>query len=404
MSKNRNIVVFWIDEAPREDFLTRLRDAGIQAFTADNYVDGVQWLSNPKNIEICDAVILDVNCKIRHSDEHESTDSFRDYAYRVLSRCEEDDKHIPWFVFTTGSGYDESLLNAIPQREWTRRRFYRKDTDQQQLINDIRELTKHSGNVALRDRYDGIFELFEDEGNTHPYDVSPFSSHLSPSTFHVRLYDIIKKMEDPQNTTDTTVFNAMRKLMAFAVSYGRGHGLFSEDIDSIRAAEKRLADIYELAPQIVPSYILTNFRSLSDTVNNGSHSRLEEEEAGSLAVDADVLSGKAPYLARTAFYQLMTLLNWLRRLPVDPAKIATLRERIDAMLDNPVEMYEGCECYLQFDNGVWHYGRCAVRPRPGHTVSGQTLIRLKNVQPNKNYLTKKQYPFFAQYDVVMTRL
>ncbi len=255
MSKNRNIVVFWIDEAPREDFLTRLRDAGIQVFTADNYVDGVQWLSNPKNIEICDAVILDVNCKIRHSDEHESTDSFRDYAYRVLSRCEEDDKHIPWFVFTTGSGYDESLLNAIPQREWTRRRFYRKDTDQQQLINDIRELTKHSGNVALRDRYDGIFELFEDEGNT------------------VRLYDIIRKMEDPQNTTDTTVFNAMRKLMAFAVSYGREHGLFSEDIDSIRAAEKRLADIYELAPQIVPSYILTNFRSLSDTVNNGSHSR-----------------------------------------------------------------------------------------------------------------------------------
>ena len=386
MSRNRNIVVFWIDEAPREDFLTRLREAGMQVFTADNYVDGVQWLSNPQNIEICDAVILDVNCKIRHSDEHESTDSFRDYAYRVLSRCEDENKHIPWFVFTTGSGYDESLLNAIPQREWTRCRFYRKDTDQQQLINDIRELTKHSDNVALRERYAGIFELFEDEGST------------------VRLYDIIKKIEDPQNTTDTTVFNAMRKLMAFAVSYGREHGLFSEEIDSVRAAEKRLEDIYELAPQIVPSYVLTNFRSLSDTVNNGSHSKLEEEEAGSLAVDADVLSGKAPYLARTAFYQLMTVLNWLRKLPVEPAKIATLRERIDAMLDNPVEMYEGCECYLQFDNGVWHYGRCAIRPRPGHTVTEQTLVRLKNVQPNKNYLTKKQYPFFAQYDVVMMRL
>ena len=386
MSSNRNIVVFWIDEAPREDFLTRLREAGMKVFTADNYVDGVQWLSNPQNIEICDAVILDVNCKIRHSDEHESTDSFRDYAYRVLSRCEDENKHIPWFVFTTGSGYDESLLNAIPQREWTRQQFYRKDTDQQQLINDIRELTKHSDNVALRERHAGIFELFEDAGNT------------------VRLYDIIKKIEDPQNTTDTTVFNAMRKLMAFAVSYSREHGLFSEDIDSVRTAEKRLEDIYELAPQIVPSYVLTNFRSLSDTVNNGSHSKLEEEEAGSLAVDADVLSGKAPYLARTAFYQLMTVLNWLRKLPVEPAKIATLRERIDAMLDNPVEMYEGCECHLQFDNGVWHYGRCAIRPRPGHTVTEQTLIRLKNVQPNKNYLTKKQYPFFAQYDVVYCEL
>ena len=37
----RNIVVFWIDEAPREDFLIRLHEAGIQVFTKDNYVDGV---------------------------------------------------------------------------------------------------------------------------------------------------------------------------------------------------------------------------------------------------------------------------------------------------------------------------------------------------------------------------
>lgn len=110
MSKNRNIVVFWIDEAPRQDFAERLAHAGMQVFHADNYVDGVQWLSNPKNIEICDAVILDVNCKVRHLDEHESTDSFRDYAYRVLNCCENANKHIPWFVFTKGSGYDDALL------------------------------------------------------------------------------------------------------------------------------------------------------------------------------------------------------------------------------------------------------------------------------------------------------
>ena len=68
MSKNRNIVVFWIDEAPREDFRERMERAGMRVFTADNYTDGVEWLSNPRNVEICDAVILDVNCKIRHSD------------------------------------------------------------------------------------------------------------------------------------------------------------------------------------------------------------------------------------------------------------------------------------------------------------------------------------------------
>ena len=172
----RNIVVFWIDEAPREDFLAHLHEAGIQVFMKDNYVDGVQWLSNPHNLEICDAVILDINCKIRHSDEHESTDSFRDYASRVLSRCEGEKKHLPWFVFTTGVGDSASLLSAIPQRDWTRHQFYQKDTDQQLLIADILELTQDSENVALRRRYEDDFDIFEDEGITS------------------RLYDIIRKI------------------------------------------------------------------------------------------------------------------------------------------------------------------------------------------------------------------
>ena len=383
MSNNRNIVVFWIDEAPRQDFLKRLHEAGMQVFLADNYVDGVRWLSNSKNIEICDAVILDVNCKIRHSDEFESTDSFRDYAYRVLNQCENKDKYIPWFVFTTGRGYDDSFLTAIPQREWTRKQFYQKDSDQQQLVNDIIELTKNSENVALRERYAGIFDLFEDEGLT------------------ARLYEIIKKIENPQNTTDTTIFNAMRKLMAYVVAYGRNHGIFSEDIDSLRSAEKRMADIYELAPDIVPSYVLTNFRSLSDTVNNGSHCKFEEDEKGILAVDADVLAGNAPYLSRACGFQLLTILHWMRKLPVDRKKIDVLRKGIDKMLTDPKEMYEGCKCYLQFDNGVWHYGRCAVREHERYPLSEQTLVRLCFVQPNKNYAAKKRYPFFAKYEIIM---
>ena len=386
MSQKRNIVVFWIDEAPRQDFLERLANAGMQVFHADNYVDGVQWLSNPKNIALCDAVILDVNCKIHHSDEQKSPASFRDYAYRVLNRCEGEDKHIPWFVFTRGSGYDDALLSAIPMRAWTRKQYYIKDSDQQVLINDIRELTKQSDNVALRERYAGIFDVCDNENTA------------------ARLYEIIKKIEDLEKTTDTTVFNAMRKLMAYAVSYAQEHGLFSDGIDTIREAQKRLSEIHELAPDIVPSYILTNFVSLSDTVNNGSHSKYEEEETGQLAVDSDVLSGNAPYLTRVAFYQLMTIFHWLHKLPISSDEIETLRTKIDAMLDNPIALYEGCECYLQYDEGIWHYGSCAVREHKRYPLSEQTLVRLYNVQPNKNYAARKRYPYYAHYDIVYARL
>lgn len=382
MSKNRNIVVFWIDEAPREDFRERMERAGMRVFTADNYSDGVEWLSNPQNIDICDAVILDVNCKIRHSDTEESTDSFRDYASRVMSRCESAYKHIPWFVFTTGSGYDESLLNAIPMREWTRRQYYRKNEDQEQLINDIRELTKHSQNVLLRERYTGLFDLCSDEAT------------------NIRLRSILQKMEDPACCSDTTIFNATRKLMAFTVSYCREHGLLTDEIDSIRETQKRLGEIHELAPDIVPSYITTNYYALTDVVNNGSHSQYEEGEEGSLTVDADVLSGDAPYLTRLVIYQLLSILHWLRRLPTESNKIDTFRKRIDMILNNPIQSYEGWTGYLQYDGTNWHYGRCVIREREGYPVTSQIRIRLKNVQANKNYLTKRQYPFYAQYDII----
>jgi len=382
MSKHRDIVVFWIDEAPLQDFSERLANAGMQVFHADNYVDGIQWLSNPKNIAMCDAVILDVNCKIHHSDEQESPDSFRDYAYRVLNRCEGEDKHIPWFVFTNSSGYVDALLSAIPMREWTRKQFYKKDTDQQALINDIRELTKHSDNVALRERYAGIFDLCDDEATC------------------ARLFDILRKIDEPDCATDTTLFNALRKMLAFAVSYGRAHGLFSTDVDSAYEALKRLREIHELDPQTVSSYIVTNFESLYDSVNNGSHSAHEDPEEGTLSVDADVLSGDAPYLTRTCVFQLLTILNWLRRLPTKAQEIELMQKYIDMIFNNPVEFYENRECYLQRDNDVWHYGRCAVMEHDRYPLSETTLVRLFLVRPNSNYTTKKQYPFFARYEIV----
>jgi len=381
MSKNRNIVVFWIDEAPRKDFLERMQTAGMQVFHADNYVEGVEWLSNPKNRDMCDAVILDVNCKIRHTDTRESTDSFRDYAYRVMSRCEEGKTHILWFVFTTGSGYDASLLSAIPMRAWTRKQYYLKDTDQQSLVNDIRELTKHSDNIALRERYAGIFDLCTDEVLT------------------IRLQEIIRKVEDEQNFSDTTVFNAMRKLLAFAVSYARDHGLFDDNIATIRDAHKRLMDIHRIDPQIVPSYVTTNFGSLTDTVNNGSHSKYETTDDNKIAVDSDVLSGKAPYLTRVAFYQLLTVLHWLQQLPTEPDKIAALQKQMDTLTD-PIRYYEGRECHLQCDNGIWHLGQCAIRVHERYPVTEQTIVRLKNVQLNKNYKTRRQYPFYGTYEIV----
>ncbi len=380
MQIDKNIVVFWIDEAPRKDVLQRLNHAGMQVYTADSYEDGIEWLSNPNNCSICDAVLLDVNCKTRHSDTCETPASFRDNAYRVINICESGRRYIPWFVFTSAAGYDTSLLQAIPHREWTRQTYYNKETDQQRLVDDIRLLTRETDNISLRQRYEGLFHLCTDE------------------TTRIRLQDILVKLESGMHYTDVTLFNDIRKMLAFTMVYGKAHGLFSEDIDTIRAAYKCLAQLRELDPQAVPSYIPTNYYALMDMVNNGSHSAQEDTEGGLLVVDRDVLSGNAPYLTRVAVYQLLTILNWLRTLPTEKTQIEALRSRMSTLIGNPLAWYEGRECYLECDDsGTWHYGQCAIRVREGFEVDETTLVILQRVQANTNPYTKKRYPYYAQY-------
>ena len=89
------------------------------------------------------------------------------------------------------------------------------------------------------------------------------------------------------------------------------------------------------------------------------------------------------------------------QLPTEPAQIEALRKHIDLILNSPIELYENCECYLQRDEGgTWHYGHCAVREHERFPLTDRILVRLRNVQANSNYMTKKRYPFFARYEIV----
>ena len=91
-------------------------------------------------------------------------------------------------------------------------------------------------------------------------------------------------------------------------------------------------------------------------------------------------------------------------MPTDEEEIIQLRDRMELTFNDRIALYEGRECHLQFDEGVWHYGQCAIRVRDGYMVSEQTLVRLHRVQPNKSYATRKRSPYYAHYDIVYTTL
>lgn len=378
------IYVLWIDDKKDNDFIERLQRHGIHAHQELCYLDGLAWLRNKENYEKCDAVILDVKCKIRATDSNDSDESFKNYAYKVYGLCEDGEKLIPWFVFTAGTGYKPEVLENIPMPRWALmdKKYYSKGSDRGVLIEHIKQLTKTALNVDIRLSYSGLFDLCDEDANT-------------------RLLNVIKAIDRKRNYANTSVFNDIRKLMAYVVDYGKMHGLFDKDIITPNDARRRLGEISKIDPEIVPVYIHTTFHALAEIVNNGSHSIEENEDLKKLSVDKDVLNGDAPYLSRAALYQFATILNWCRSLPTEANAIKELSDRVTAELADPVNAYTGRVVNVIYENGYWHYGKCMVLPRPTDHIDESSRILIVEVEPNSNRKSNLFYPYFAKkYNIV----
>lgn len=381
-----SIFVLWIDDKEDPEFIKyRLNPNGIEVHQEFCYEDGIAWLSNKENHAKCDAVILDVKCKIKRTDTNDSDEAFQNYAFQVYGMCENNgSKFIPWFVFTAGTGYKPELLEVgIPKRKWTltEKKYYSKGSDRAKLVEHIKELTKDADNVIIRSKYAGICDICNDGEQ-------------------LRFLKIARTIDVDQNFASTSVFNDMRKMLAYTKTYGKEHGLFTDDVDSVKKALEQLDNICTIDPELVPKYIVTNYESLIDTVNNGSHSDDENVEEKTLAVDKDVMSAKAPYLSRLAFLQLITIFEWLKQLPQQKDEISELKAKLQMVLFDKVRYYEEHIGELRYDKGIPHVGQCMLKLKEGQKIAEFTQVKLKHVVINRDPKFKKTYEFFALFDVI----
>ena len=382
------IVVLWIDDDEKEgSYISRLQRNGIHAHQEFCYEDGIAWLSNKENYDNCDAVILDVKCKIKRTDMDDTDESFINHAYQVYSLCETGNKFMPWFVFTAGTGYKPELLETIPRKPWTLKnpeKYYSKSSDRGTLIEDIKKLTKDAENISIRSKFPGLFDICDEDAGK-------------------RLLNLLKVVDKEQNFANTSIFNDIRKILAYLVKYGKSHGLFTEDIDGSKAARGMLREIAKIDPDIVPVYIQTLFFSLEEIVNNGSHSADENDELNTLSVDKDVFKGDAPYLSRTALFQLLTIMKWFCTLPTEEDAIKELADRIALVMNAPINAYKGKTVQLQRDEkGYWHFAQCMLLPRAGVSLDENMSVRLNEVEENTHPKSKSFYPYFATNYTVLS--
>lgn len=308
------LTILWIDDKPINALKDMFESNGFIVHIKLYYEDAIAWLNNPGYRDICDAVILDVNSKTNAEQKQPSMDSFTDNSYKIYNLCEQPDKSIPWFVLTMGTGYDgaTSLERVIPNVSWAKKKYYIKTdlTHQQDLIDDIRELTKSAPNRQLRNRFPGIWACCDDKTE-------------------VALFKIIKGMDD-NDIHNTSLFIDMRMVLGATVTYGKACGLLPDNIVKANEAKNILITLAQSDEDLVPSYISYNYAALCDIVNNGCHP--EDENPKHLKVHPDVSGGKAPYLMVAAFNQLLTVLNWFSSRFTAEGRVRETRERVNKIL------------------------------------------------------------------------
>ena len=355
--------VLWIDDQP----LKRLGDYALDAYgininQLENYTDGIKWLR--ENLNTCDAVILDVNCKHSKAEEIPSMKVFTNNLDQIKELCKVK-RFIPWFVYT-GGGYDgeAALEYAISGNSgWSKELFYKKPIHRDKLLENVVEAIKLSTETGLREKYGDVFGLSDE--------------------IRSDLLGVLTVLEK-EDYTNTGIFNQVRLIMDWTMEYCHNLGLLQVERTGSNLSECSKFLGQSQLKEIIPVYIQRAIHTLVDISNEGSHR---------LIINEHVESGKAPYLIRSLVYELLNLLHWLKSLTDDPFDNARRELRVkDLLQDNTQLSQDIVEDDVQ---NVSHQGEVAVDEK-GNFYCDNYVIPYKDQDGNVNsYLVGKLIHIYA---------
>lgn len=355
------IKVLWIDDQPAEEMVAFFASEGIEIEVCENYSDGVKWLKAHNNI--CDAVILDVNCKeTSKPEEVASMKVFGRYRIEIIKLCESLNEVIPYFIYTGGGYAGADSLNeyTIERKEWWKsidKVYYAKPVDICKLINDIKEASQNRTLYKYKIKYADIF-------------ASCIGKECESD-----IIEIIESIENGE-TTNVSIPNSCRRVIESICKFLQAEKIVPIKFETNISEYSRYIGVIDY----IPNYVQRHFHSLSTLANDGSHNYSN--------VKTSIESNEAPYLNRAVVFELFTLIVWCEKI---------LRDKKYRLLLQEIALYEGIEVVPEQDkDGFWHYENCSVILPCTETRS----IRLKQVKVNENRSTKDKYPFFARYEIV----
>lgn len=360
MMENKTYNVIWIDDKFEEIDLIGNAEQDNIIITPFKYgKDGISAIKS--NIDYWDGVIVDVKCLWASDEEADRVENFHTIKEELLVL--KGKRPIPFFVY---SGQPDVLSDESFKKSLNKRKLYKKNLDEENLLNDIKTEADKLPEVQIRHKYLDYVELPE----------------ISKELTEVFL-TIEKGRED-----NPLVFPIMRFILNWLMDRLNEYGILAlkhtgTNINacSVFLGKKELADF-------IPIHIQRSLHSCVEICNNGSHWIDTANGAVRQEVYNAVNSGSAPFLIRSTAFELMNILMWYKQLPQD----AESRDRIKQIADSiPLEGFY-IEGKLDKDeHGLFHCENCTVRPqlmKDNNIQVGDFIIVIKsgnNTQVGKEY-------------------
>lgn len=308
-------------------------------------------------------------------------------------------KAIPYFIST---GQPDLLDNE--EFEELVGKYYEKETDDIQLMEDIVAEIEKAEAMQVRAIYETVFHSLESLG------ISEYTDAI--------LLDIFVPMhfaEKASSFKPVHHYNQLRQLVEYIFRACNKVSIIPDECipNSLvnlnqcslyiagKDAEKVGVRYGEPGDRIIPPYIESIIRSVLEFGNVHSHT-VELDSEDLIKVESILRSAHSKYLIYGLALQMCEVITWFSNYVTankdrkeNLAKCKTLPKPQE--LDCKKSKYEGQIFVPEKDNdGDWHCGECTVII--SHWESGK--MRLKEVADNTNRRTKSKYPYFAKYDKI----
>ena len=390
------IQVLWVEDDPEvtERYPEKAIEFGLHLNAYPCWDDAKAALED--NYDRWSAIILDAKCKFHRESNDNAVEFLREALDDISTICERKGRIIPWYVLTGGDTSEVS--DSINDKrlkwdgDWTEKKhkkYYSKNTDNEDLYIRIREHAQISYRIQIQQMYQDICD-----------DLTLLSKESRDD-----ILTILETMHFPKSHLDFTprlYYNPLRKALEGVFRLAGEAGIIHDDFfkgglvninQCFMFLKGSPADKigYIATERIAPRHIQEMMSLIINIGNINSHSLAESQptelsEAEIQSYDNHIKQSgtNSKYLVFSMALQLCEILRWMNHYIVEhPDKEENLKKCIEIGI-------------IEYDNGVYHIGDKFLLNSKTALQFGGSRKKVKVVGKDvNNSPSRDKYPYFA---------